>query len=109
VEVVAGSAEDVSTSEEVSAEAAGCDDCWAKDTSPPPPEGNGCGTAGRPTDWTVEGDSWNSEVAGSGEKIGRLADPRSADSENIISGVVEEAGAVEAGAGVTASAGAPAP
>jgi hypothetical protein len=109
VEVVAGSAEDVSTSEVVSAEAAGCDDCWAKDTSPPPPEGNGCGTAGRPTDWTVEGDSWNSEVAGSGEKIGRLADPRSADSENIISGVVEEAGAVEAGAGVTASGGAPAP
>jgi hypothetical protein len=109
VEVVAGSAEDVSTSEVVSAEAAGCDDCWAKDTSPPPPEGSGCGMVGRPTDCTAEGDSWKSEVAGSGEKRGRLADPSNADSENMISGVAEEAGAVEAGAGVTASGGAPAP
>jgi hypothetical protein len=109
VDVVAGSAEDVSTSEVVSAEAAGCEDCWAKDTSPPPPEGNDCGTAGRPTDCTAVGDSWKSEVAGRGEKIGRLADPSNADSENMISGVAEEAGAVEAGAGVTASGGAPAP
>ena len=59
---------------------------------------------GRATDWIAEGDSWKSEVTGSGEKSGRLADPRSADIENVVSGVAEVAGAaVGAGAGVTAS------
>ena len=49
-------------------------------------------------------------VAGSGEKSGRPADPKSADIENVVSGVVEEAGAVvEAGARVTVSVGAPIP
>ena len=46
-------------------------------------------------------------VAGSGEKSGRPADPKSADIENVVSGVVEKVGpAVVAGgggAGVTAS------
>ncbi len=43
-------------------------------------------------------------VAGSGEKSGRPADPKSADIENVVSGVAEVAGAaVGAGAGVTAS------
>ena len=50
VEVVAGSAEEVSTSEVVTAEAASCVDCGAIDTSPPPPEGSVCGTTGRVTD-----------------------------------------------------------
>ena len=61
---------------------------------------------GRATDWTAEGDSWKSEVTGSGEKSGRLADPSSADIENVVSGVVEKAGAAVVaggGAGVTAS------
>ena len=61
---------------------------------------------GRATDWTAEGDSWKSEVAGSGEKIRRPADPKSADIENEVSGVVERAGATVVtggGAGVTAS------
>ena len=59
---------------------------------------------GRATDWTAEGDSWKSEVAGSGEKSGRPADPSSADIENVVSGVVERAGAaVVTGDGVTAS------
>jgi hypothetical protein len=56
---------------------------------------------------TAGGDSWKSEVAGSGEKDGRPADRSSADNENMISEVAEVAGAVEAGAGVTASGGAP--
>ena len=46
VEVVTGSAEDVSTSEVVSAEAV---DCGTIDSSPPPPEGSVCGTTGRAT------------------------------------------------------------
>ena len=50
VEVVAGSAEEVSTSEVVTAEAASCVDCGAIDTSPPPPEGSVYGTTGRVTD-----------------------------------------------------------
>ena len=59
---------------------------------------------GRATDWTAEGESWKSEVAGSGKKSGRPADPSSADIENVVSGVDEVAGAaVGAGAGVTAS------
>ena len=36
VDVVTGSAEEVSTSEVVSAEAAGCVDCRTRDSSPPP-------------------------------------------------------------------------
>ena len=40
VEVVTGSAEEVSTSEVVTAEAAGCVDCGGRDSSPsPPPKG----------------------------------------------------------------------
>ena len=40
VEVVTGSAEEVPTSEVVTAEAAGCVDCGSIDSSPPtPPEG----------------------------------------------------------------------
>ena len=40
VEVVTGSAEEVSTSEEVIADAAGCVECGSKDSSTaPPPEG----------------------------------------------------------------------
>jgi hypothetical protein len=50
IEVVTGSAEEVSTSEVVSAEAAGCVDCGTIDSSPPPPEGSVCGTTGRATD-----------------------------------------------------------
>ena len=51
VEVVTGSAEEVSTSEVVTAEAAGCVDCGSIDSSPPPPpESGACGTTGRPTD-----------------------------------------------------------
>ena len=57
VDVVTGSAEDVSTSEVVSAEAAGCVDCGTIDSSPPPPEGSVCGTTGRATDWTTDGES----------------------------------------------------
>ena len=51
VEVVIGSAEEVSASEVVTAEAAGCVDCGGMDSSPPPPpEGSVCGTMGRATD-----------------------------------------------------------
>ena len=51
VEVVTGSAEEVSTYEVVTAEAAGCVDCSGRDSSPPPPpEGSACGTMGRATD-----------------------------------------------------------
>ena len=40
VEVVTGSAEEVSISEDVTAEAAGCVDCGSRDSSTaPPPEG----------------------------------------------------------------------
>ena len=46
-------------------------------------------------------------VAGSGEKSGRPADPKSADIENVVSGVAVVARAAVAarggGAGVTAS------
>ena len=53
---------------------------------------------------TVDSESWKSVVAGSGEKSGRPVDPRSADIENVVSGVTVVAGAVVgAGAGVTAS------
>ena len=41
VEVVTGSAEEVSTSEVVTAEAAGCVDCGSIDSSPPPPPEGG--------------------------------------------------------------------
>ena len=57
---------------------------------------------GRATDWTAEGDSWKSEVTGSGEKSGRPACPSRADIENVGSVDVDEAEA-GAGAGVTAS------
>ena len=51
VEVVIGSAEEVSASEDVTAEAAGCVNCGSRDSSPPPPpEGSVCGTMGRATD-----------------------------------------------------------
>ena len=51
VEVVTGSAEEVSTSEVVTAEAAGCVDCGSIDSSPPPRSKSGaCGTTGRATD-----------------------------------------------------------
>ena len=51
VEVVTGSAEEVSTSEVVTAEVAGCVDCGTIDSSPPPPPGSGAfGTTGRATD-----------------------------------------------------------
>ena len=51
VEVVTGSAEEVSASEDVTAEAAGCVNCGSRDSSPPPPpEGSACGTMGRATD-----------------------------------------------------------
>ena len=104
VEVVTDSAEDVSTSEVVSTEATGCVDYGTIDSSPPPHEGSVCGTTGRATDWTTEGESWKSEVAGSGEKSGRPTDPSSADIENVVSGVAVVAGAVVgAGAGVAAS------
>ena len=45
VEVVTGSAEEVSTSEIVTTEAAGCVDCGSIDSSPPSsPEGSACGS-----------------------------------------------------------------
>ena len=103
VEVVTGSAEEVSTSEVVTADAAGCVDCGSRDSSRAPPESSVCGTTGRAT---VDGESWKSVVAGSGENSGRPADPRSADIENVVSGVVERAGATVVtggGAGVAAS------
>ena len=51
VEVVIGSAEEVSASEDVTAEAAGCVNCGNRDSyPPPPPEGSACGTMGRATD-----------------------------------------------------------
>ena len=51
VEVVTGSAEEVSTSEVVTAEATGCVDCGTIDSSPPPPpESGACGMTGRATD-----------------------------------------------------------
>ena len=51
VEVVTGSAEEVLTSEVVTAEAAGCVDYRTIDSSPPPPpESGACGTTGRATD-----------------------------------------------------------
>ena len=50
VEVVTGSGEEVSTSEVVTAEAAGCVVCGSIDSSPPPPEGSVCGPTGRATD-----------------------------------------------------------
>ena len=51
VEVVIGSAEEVSASEDVTAEAAGCVNCGSRDSSPlPAPEGSACGTMGRATD-----------------------------------------------------------
>ena len=50
VEVTAGSAEVVSTSEVVTAEAAGCVDYGSIYSSPPPPpEGSACGMMGRAT------------------------------------------------------------
>ena len=50
VDVVTGSAEEVSISEVVTAEPAGCVDCGTMDSSPPPLEGSVCGTTGRATD-----------------------------------------------------------
>ena len=51
VEVVIGSAEEVSASEDMTAEAAGCVNCGSRDSSPPPPpEGSACGMMGRATD-----------------------------------------------------------
>ena len=51
VDVVTGSAEEVSTSEVVTTEAAGCVDCGSIDSSPPPPTKSGAfGTTGRATD-----------------------------------------------------------
>ena len=51
VEVVIGSAEEVSASEDVTAEAAGCVNCGRRDSTPlPPPEGSSCGIMGRATD-----------------------------------------------------------
>ena len=51
VEVVIGSAEEVSAYEDVTAEAAGCVNCGSRDSPPPPPpEGSACGTTGRATD-----------------------------------------------------------
>ena len=51
VEVEIRSAEEVSISEVVTAEAAGCVDCGTIDSSPPPrPESGACGTTGRATD-----------------------------------------------------------
>ena len=51
VEVVIGSAEEVSASEDVTAEAAGCVNYGSRDSSPPtPPEGSACDTTGRATD-----------------------------------------------------------
>ena len=51
VEVVIGSAEEVSAYEVVTAEAASCVNCGGRDSSPaPPPERGACGTMGRATD-----------------------------------------------------------
>ena len=50
VEVVIGSAEEVSISEVVIAEPAGCVDSGTIDSSPPPPESGACDTMGRVTD-----------------------------------------------------------
>ena len=51
VEVVIGSAEEVSAFEVVTAEAAGCVNCGGRDSSPAPPHESGsCGTMGRATD-----------------------------------------------------------
>ena len=50
IEVVTGSAEDVSTSKVVSAEAASYVDCGTIDSSPPPPVSGACGTTRRATD-----------------------------------------------------------
>ena len=51
VEVVIGSAEEVSASKDVTAKAACCVNCGSRDSSPPPPpEGSACGTMGRATD-----------------------------------------------------------
>jgi hypothetical protein len=51
VEVVIGSAEEVSASEDVTAEAAGCVNCGSRDSSPlPPPEGSACDMMGRASD-----------------------------------------------------------
>ena len=50
VEVVTWSVEEVSTSEVVTAEAAGYVVCISRDSSPPPPEGSVSGTMGRATD-----------------------------------------------------------
>ena len=51
VEVVIGSAEEVSASEVVTAEAAGCINCGGSDSSTaPPPESGACGMMGRATD-----------------------------------------------------------
>ena len=51
VEVVIELAEEVSASEDVTAEAAGCVNCGSRDSSPPPPpDGSACGTMGKATD-----------------------------------------------------------
>jgi hypothetical protein len=50
VEVVIGSAEEVSISEVVIAELAGCVNCGTIDSSPPPLESGACGMMGRATD-----------------------------------------------------------
>ena len=50
VEVVIGSAEEVSISEVVTAEPAGCVNYGTIDSSPAPPESGACGTTGRATD-----------------------------------------------------------
>ena len=49
VEIVIGSVEEVSVSEVVTAEAAGCVNYGSRDSSPPPPEGSVCGMTGRAT------------------------------------------------------------
>ena len=50
IEVVAGSVEEVSTSEVMTAEAASCVDYGTIDSSPPPPESGAYSTMGRATD-----------------------------------------------------------
>ena len=51
VEVVSGSAEEVSASEVITVEAAVCVNCDGRDSSPaPPPESGACSTTGRATD-----------------------------------------------------------
>ena len=50
VEVVIGLAEEVSISEVVIAELAGCVNCGTIDSSPPPLESGACGMMGRTTD-----------------------------------------------------------